>query len=80
MKACGFSTVRRGELGIEGGTEGERLAQAETGQWNAVASVSWSGLCLGPKPGTGESSEGQGNSWPIPTEGTALVFMWRAQG
>lgn len=31
VKAWGFSSVWSGELGIEVGTEGERLAQAEMG-------------------------------------------------
>lgn len=67
-------------MGTEGGTEGERLAQAKTGQCDVVASMSWSGLCLGPKPGTGESSKGEENSWPIPTKGPALVLHMRSPG
>lgn len=49
--------VGRDELGIEAVVEEEKLVRTEMGEWDGMVSVSWSGLCLGPRLGYAKSSE-----------------------
>lgn len=44
-------------MGIEVGVEEERLARAEMGGWDGMASVGWSGLCLDSRWGSSEGEE-----------------------
>lgn len=61
VSSCKCSGLGRVSWGLRPELKKRGWPRLRWGGLDGMASVGWSGLCLGPRPGSGESSEGEEN-------------------